>query len=158
MAVFAVITSWIINIAMYVATYILTALALYPIAKRNGVKNAWLAFVPVAQYYIIGDICEDYKIFGKWISKLGLVFCGIIIIRFIMNYGMVAYIIDLAAMFAMLLIIHKFFSLFVPEKALIYTIISALGMFAMSIVLYIIRNKPMQMSAGAYFHPFGEKR
>ncbi len=158
MAVFTIIMSWIINMAIYVATYTLTALALYPIAKRNGVKNAWIAFVPVAQYYIIGDICEDYKIFGKWIGKLGWIFCGIIILNLLTDFLRGAYIIDLAATLAMLLIMHKFFSLFIPQRALAYTFISALGLFAMSIVLYTIRNTPMQMSAGAYVHPFGEKR
>lgn len=153
MTAFIVTLTWIINIAMYVATYILTALALYTIAKRNGALNAWLAFVPVVQYYIIGDICEDYKIFGKWIGKLGLVFLGAVCIK-LLSSGLL----DLVAFLVIMLVMHKFFSLFVPDKALIYTIFSALGMLAMSIVLYTMRNKPMQMSAGAYFHPFGEKR
>ncbi len=155
---FILALTWVINISMWIAAYVLTALALYPIAKRNSVKNSWLAFVPVAQYYIIGDICEDYKIFGKWIGKLGLVFLGAVLIKLVANHGILGFLLDVAAFLTILLIMHKFFSLFIPQRALVYTIISALGFLAMAIVLFLMRNTPMQMSAGAYTHPFGEKR
>lgn len=44
-----------------IAVYIFTALALYTIAKRRGIKNPWLAWIPVTQFWIIGSIADNYR-------------------------------------------------------------------------------------------------
>jgi len=44
-----------------IAVYIFTALALYTIAKRRGIKNPWLAWIPVTQFWIIGSIADHYQ-------------------------------------------------------------------------------------------------
>ena len=42
-------------------TYILSSVGLYTIAKRRGIKNPGLAWVPVANYWIIGCISDQYQ-------------------------------------------------------------------------------------------------
>lgn len=44
-----------------VALYVLCALGLYTIAKRRGIRHAWLAWVPVASAWVLGSIADDYK-------------------------------------------------------------------------------------------------
>ena len=44
-----------------IATYVLTALALYTIAKRRGLKNAWLAWIPVADCWLLGSLSDQYQ-------------------------------------------------------------------------------------------------
>lgn len=44
-----------------IATYVLTALGLYTIAKRRGIRNSWLAWVPVVSCWIIGCISDQYR-------------------------------------------------------------------------------------------------
>ena len=39
--------------------YVLSSVSLYKIGVNNNVKYPWLAFVPIAHYYIIGSICEE---------------------------------------------------------------------------------------------------
>lgn len=43
-----------------IASYVLYALGLYTIARRRGIRNAWLAWVPVASVWILGSIADDY--------------------------------------------------------------------------------------------------
>lgn len=43
-----------------IATYVLTALALYTIAKRRGLRNPWLAWIPVASSYLLGSLSDQY--------------------------------------------------------------------------------------------------
>ena len=44
-----------------IATYVLTALALYTMAQRRGIKNAWLSWVPVVNCWIIGSLSDQYR-------------------------------------------------------------------------------------------------
>lgn len=44
-----------------VLVYVLQALALYTIAKRREIKKPWLAWVPVANVWILGSISDQYQ-------------------------------------------------------------------------------------------------
>lgn len=64
---FATVVAGLILIALVVAVlwcvtaYILHALSLYTIAKRRGIRNAWLSWIPVASYWILGSISDQYQ-------------------------------------------------------------------------------------------------
>ena len=42
-----------------VVSYILSAAGMYAIAKRRGINNAWLAWIPVASGWILGSISDQ---------------------------------------------------------------------------------------------------
>lgn len=46
-----------------IATYVLTALSLYTIGKRRFFlgRGSWLAWVPFAQFWVLGSISDDYQ-------------------------------------------------------------------------------------------------
>ena len=44
-----------------IAAYVLTALALYTVAQRRGLKNPWLAWIPVADDWLLGSISDQYR-------------------------------------------------------------------------------------------------
>ena len=48
---------WVLSIAAYV----FTALALYTIAQRRGIRKAWLAWIPVADVWILGSISDQFR-------------------------------------------------------------------------------------------------
>ena len=41
--------------------YVLQSVALYSIAKRRGINNAWLAWIPVGTNWIMGSISDQYQ-------------------------------------------------------------------------------------------------
>ena len=45
-----------------VAFYVLQSLGMYTIAQRRGIANAWLAWVPVGNVWILGAIADDYQL------------------------------------------------------------------------------------------------
>lgn len=51
------IPSWLFGIAGYV----LTALAIYTISRRRGLKNPWLAWVPVVNCWLLGSLSDQYR-------------------------------------------------------------------------------------------------
>ncbi len=141
------------------AIYIVTSISLHEIAKRNGVGHPWLAFVPIIQYYIVGSICEEYVIFGINIKRLDIVLCLIFLINLFVGVltSFVFLPLKLITKILIALIFHKFYSLFVPNRALLFAVLSLLGNFSVAIILFLIKDAPMQMSAGAYTYPFADK-
>ena len=53
-----------INI-LNIVGYVLLALSLYTIAKRRGIANPWLAWVPVAQIWVLGSISDQFRYVTK---------------------------------------------------------------------------------------------
>ena len=44
-----------------IAAYVLTALALYTLAQRRGIKNPWLSWIPVVNCWIVGSLSDQYR-------------------------------------------------------------------------------------------------
>ena len=44
-----------------VAIYVFTALSLYTIARRRGISAPWLAWVPVANLWVLGSLSDQYR-------------------------------------------------------------------------------------------------
>ncbi len=65
MGVIPALLSSIPSFAFRIATYVLTALAVYTIAKRRGLKNPWCAWVPVADAWLLGSISDQYRYVKK---------------------------------------------------------------------------------------------
>lgn len=146
----------IYNIAVYAAC----AYSLYVIAKRNNVSNPWIAFVPILQYYIIGSLCEEYELFGIRIKRLEIVMCVLAFVQVLAGFSTVfgAGVIDFAVGILIALIMHKFFYLFDPSTATVFAILCMLGRIPLAIILFVTKDKPIQMSAGAYRYPFADRR
>lgn len=52
-----------------IAVYVLTAISLYVIAKRRGLHNAWLAWIPVGSNWLIGSISDQYRYVARGQNK-----------------------------------------------------------------------------------------
>lgn len=62
----------VLNLLSYglsIASYILTALGLYTIAKRRGISKPWLAWIPVANAWTLGCISDQYRYVVKGETK-----------------------------------------------------------------------------------------
>jgi hypothetical protein len=44
-----------------IAVYVLTALSLYTIAKRRGIKNPWLSWIPIGNAWLLGALSDHYR-------------------------------------------------------------------------------------------------
>ncbi len=54
---FAVLIGGLVGITLYV----FQSVGLYSIAKRRGIHHAWLAWIPLGVYWIIGSISDQYQ-------------------------------------------------------------------------------------------------
>ena len=54
-----------VALAVATAQYVFGALGLYRIAKRRGIHNPWLAWVPVANVWLLGSVSDHYQYIVK---------------------------------------------------------------------------------------------
>lgn len=52
-----------------IASYVLTSLALYTIAQRRGIHKPWLAWIPVANCWLLGSLSDQYRYVVKGENK-----------------------------------------------------------------------------------------
>lgn len=51
----------LVMLALWVVCYVFQSVSLYTVAKRRGIKNPWLAWLPVGYYWIAGSISDHYR-------------------------------------------------------------------------------------------------
>jgi hypothetical protein len=56
---------YLIMLAFSVAKYVLHALGLYVVAKRRGIRNPWLSWIPIAEVWILGSLSDQYQYVKK---------------------------------------------------------------------------------------------
>ncbi len=57
---FGVVILYLVVLGIVIASYVLQSLSLYGIAKKRDINNAWLAWVPIANCWIMGSITDDF--------------------------------------------------------------------------------------------------
>lgn len=74
-AAVVVLVVCLITLGICVTIYVLGALGAYKLAKRRGMTNAWLSWLPVGQEYILGKMANNismeeppYQKRGWWIA------------------------------------------------------------------------------------------
>ena len=80
--------------AFAILCYVLESLGLYTIAKRRGLNNPWLAWIPVGNTWILGLIGDKdgEKRNGKdaklrvWLLVLPLIVCGLAVVMMVLAF------------------------------------------------------------------------
>lgn len=76
-----VLLTYLVTFGLGIVMYILQSLGIYTIAQRRGIKYPWLAWLPVANMWILGSISDQYRYVArgqirnrrKWLLALSIV-------------------------------------------------------------------------------------
>ena len=154
-----------------VALYFLRAYALYQLARTAGMQNPGLAWVPIANQYILGCLCDRaayYRTGGRWHFNVILPVVGTLgspfFFYFALEYGYdfafsamdytaitgLQSLLGFAAWVLSTLALYNLFWDYAPGQEGVYTIVSALfAAVAPDILLFLIRkNIPFSVSGG----------
>ena len=154
-----------------VAPYFLRAYALYQLARTAGMQNPGLAWVPIANQYILGCLCDRaayYRTGGRWHFNVILPVVGTLgspfFFYFALEYGYdfafsamdytaitgLQSLLGFAAWVLSTLALYNLFWDYAPGQEGVYTIVSALfAAVAPAILLFLIRkNIPFSVSGG----------
>lgn len=55
----------LLALVLGIVSYVLSSVATHTIAKRRGIKHAWLAWLPVGNSWIMGSISDQYQYVAK---------------------------------------------------------------------------------------------
>ena len=131
----------IISAIFALLVYILSALGLHTMSKNYGLKHAWIAWIPICQWYLIGELIND-KIFGisnaKWILVLTP-----IIVTFICSFISNAYVVGILQFCVYLLeaaAYYKLFQIYKPDSAVLYLISGIIISPLLGLWVFLIRN------------------
>ncbi len=154
-----------------VALYFLRAYALYQLARTAGMQNPGLAWVPIANQYILGCLCDRaayYRTGGRWHFNVILPVVGTLgspfFFYFALEYGYdfafsamdytaitgLQSLLGFAAWVLSTLALYNLFWDYALGQEGVYTIVSALfAAVAPAILLFLIRkNIPFSVSGG----------
>ncbi len=153
--------SVIVYIIFYIAVYAAASYGIYKAAINNQIAGPWIAFIPVLQLGIIGRLTEEYYIKGFKIPKLEIVLPVLFLFKLLLKlllgfkYGLVFIILRFLVSALLALILHKFFYLYKPQKAVMYAVLCFIfGEIAFSVIMFLLKDDSMIMSPGAYQYPF----
>lgn len=121
-----------------VVFYVLKSLGLYNLAIKRGLENPWLAWIPIADLYLLGLLVGEMDLFGYHLDNLGLwvpvIFVGGMILAKIPFLGKLFW---LALLVFSIMFMYKLFELYAPDQAILYTVLSV---FLFPVFIFIIRN------------------
>jgi hypothetical protein len=159
--------SVLFTIFIFAATttlYLMHAVGLMKMAKNQGIKNSYLAFIPITEHYLIGKIINEEFDIGKLKIthahiKLPLVEIILIVLDFltffvglvVLDYNLSSIItseIGIIVIFLNLLLHlftvashHKLYSMYSDKHAFIHVVISYFIPFYVPFHIFSLRNK-----------------
>ncbi|MGE5473281.1 MAG: hypothetical protein ACM3UU_03565 [Ignavibacteriales bacterium] len=122
---------------LVIVLYVLGSLGLMKIAQSKGVENAWLAWIPVANMYILGKITGPFKLIFD-ITKPEIIMPVLSLCGFIPGIG---FLFSLATAVLYYGAIYKVFSEYKAESATTMLILSIVFFFMGPIYLFNIGRK-----------------
>jgi len=132
----------VIVILGYIALYLLFSYSLYFIATRNGESNAILAWIPIANFFLLGTMIGNITILDREISNVEILLPFAVTIYYIFIKSW--FILPILAILAMIFIFYALYNFYMrvcPERALFYGIISALlPTIGIPIIFFLIKD------------------
>ena len=136
---------FIILVIVGIALYIDMALALQAMAKKLDLENTWLAWIPIANVYLMGKIAGDeVTIFQKKIPKLSLVLLvGCIAIMIISGIPVIGQLAAIAYAVLSFFAMYKVYRIFSESSAVLFIVLSiVLNVTAPFLMLMASKNEP----------------
>lgn len=130
-------------LAIIVVLYVLKSIGLATMAEKRGIENAWLAWIPIADLYIMGLLVGELDIFGYRLENLGL-WTPVIIVGGSMlgNMHGIGWLFSLASFIFAVLLIYRLFEMYTTQ-AVLYTVLSIL-LCLFPVFIYVIRNNQLR--------------
>ncbi|MEN1760274.1 hypothetical protein [Anoxynatronum sibiricum] len=124
-----------------IASYVLAALGLYTMAQKRNIENPWVAWIPVAQLYILGKVIRTLNIGGYEVPQVELVLPGIAIASAVLGMiPLIGTVISIAAAVVSLFALHKLYKLHRPDQAVLYLLLSIIIPFMGPVFIFLMRN------------------
>lgn len=129
-----------------IVLYVLKSIGLYKLAVNDGIDNAWLAWLPVGDAYVIARLIKSLKI-GNWeVPSPEIVLpVGYALVIVASGIPFIGTLIVIAFAILMLFSLYRLYYIYRPDQAVVWLILSIVLFFMSPIFIFIMRNdRPAQ--------------
>lgn len=131
-----------------IVLYVLKSVGLYRLAVNDGIDNAWLAWIPVGDTYIIAKLIKSLKIGGWEVPSLEIVLPVVYALVIVAsNIPFIGALIVIAYVILILFALYKLYCIYRPDQAVVWLILSIVLVFMSPIFIFVMRNdRPVQQA------------
>ncbi len=139
LGVFAIV----LQVFFYIGFYVMFCYGLYSIAMRRGEKDAILAWIPLANFYLLGNMIGNFSIVNKEMKNIEILLPIAVLIYYLIGGSIFfGYLIAAVCLLFIVYALYTFYDQVQPERAMFYTIISAiLPTVSIPIIFLLIKDK-----------------
>lgn len=121
--------------------YILASIGLYKLALNQKIENPWLAWIPVADMYILGKLIKNLKIDTFEIPSIELVLpIGLVATMILNNIPLIGWLISIAYTVLCVLALYRLYKMYRPTQAVLWIVLSIVLPFMSPIFIFMMRN------------------
>lgn len=136
---------FIFMLLISLAFYILSSLGLYKLAVRRYLEKPWLAWIPIANLYVLAKLVESLKIGDFEIPMLEMVLpLGALVCYLITSIPVIGFIISILYTILLLLVLYNLYKIYRPDSAVLWIILSIVFPFLIAVFIFIIREDILQ--------------
>ncbi len=115
---------------VFIALWVIYSLGFYKLAKNRGRGDAWLAWVPIAQSYLLGRIIPTFDLYGNKLERMHIVLPVFVLGCCLLSQMWIVGFLFFLMLYAGLLLVHyALFRQYKPLAALGYAVLWPVGMF-----------------------------
>lgn len=140
------IVSIIIGILIGAAFYVFYSFALYRLAEKRNIDLPWLAWIPIAQMYIVGKMIKSIKISTLEIPMLEVVLpAAMLAFVLFRRITVLGFIISVVFYALLILSFYNLYKQYLPENAVAYTILSIFLIPVPFLLLKLSKMEPVNV-------------
>ncbi len=126
--------------AIAIVFYVLFAIGLKKMADDYGLENSWLAWVPIAQLYILGKLVGEIELFGQKIPYTEWILIGGCFVNIVPVIGQIlSFLVGIYS----IVVLYNLYKLYSKGNEVLYTVLTVVIWIA-PILVFIIRNNERQ--------------
>ncbi len=159
------------SLLVSLASYVMQSWSLYAIARRRGIRNPWLGWLPVGNLWILGSISDQYQylvkgklknrrkallILGTGVYVLYVLWLINTVINAIMGAGLAVLagviggivglaIISIAMTILYYMALYDLYRSCQPDNGVLYLVLSILFQIMLPIFMFVCRKKDLGM-------------
>ena len=146
--VFSILASFLIFFLIVgVILYVFDALAFYTMAKNKGINNPWLAWIPIANSYIMGKIIDEKVAFGGTSIPYAHIFLplGPFVAAILAAIPFIGFLFPIAFGVYFCAALYRVYKLYKSESAVLFLVLSIIFSFLPPFFCFAIRkNTPVE--------------
>lgn len=131
----------VIPVILGIIAYVLFSLALMQMASNSGIENAWLAWIPIGNLFIVAKVIKELNVFGFEIPNLEMALPAIALANILLSWiPLIGFIISIAAAIVIIMALYKLVEMYKPESGILTVILLIIIAPVGAFMIYSIRN------------------